>query len=80
MSEDTKQLIRIWNSKTDDQMEKDNKSNNGLQNTMLKSKNWAARTPLKHGGERCPGKVDSLCSTCDPGHITFAKYSVISHE
>jgi hypothetical protein len=64
---DIKGVIRIRKSKKDrrnDQMKKDKRTNNDLQNTTHKTKDRVTRTPLKTGGElRCSGRVSSSCFT-----------------
>jgi hypothetical protein len=64
---DIKGVIRIRKSKKDrrnDQMKKDKRTNNDLQNTTHKTKDRVTRTPLKTGGElRCSGRVGSSCFT-----------------
>jgi len=46
-------------------MKKDKTTNNDLQNTTQKTKDWATRTPLKTGGElRCSGRVRSTGTIC----------------
>ena len=66
-SKDIKGVIRIRKSKKDrrnDQMKKDKRTNNDLQNTTHKTKDRVTRTPLKTGGElRCSGRVSSSCFT-----------------
>ena len=67
-----KRVIRSHISKKDKQYigpngqkKKDNRTNNDLQSSTQKTKDWATRTPLKTGGERrCFGRVNSSCSTC----------------
>ena len=38
------------------------------------------RTSLKHGDDRCSGRIGRSCSTGGPGHVILAKHSVIIHE
>ena len=68
--EDTKEVIRIRKSKKDrhhnDQMKKDKRTNNNLENTAQKPKYRATRTILKTGSENgFPGRVSSCRSTGD---------------
>jgi hypothetical protein len=57
--EDTKGVIRSHQS---------NKTDNDLQNSTKKTKDWATRTPLKPGDEHmCSGRLSSSCtSTAHP--------------
>jgi len=51
--EDTKGVLRIRKSKDrqhNDQMKKDNRTNNDLTNSTQKTTDQATRTPLKTGG------------------------------
>ena len=53
-------------------MAKRKRTNNDLQNITQKTKDRAARIPLKSRGEiRCSGKVNSFCSTCDTRRNTL---------
>ena len=57
------------------QKKKDKKTNNDLQNTILKTKDRATRTLRKTGGElRCSGMVSSSCFICDTHRVTFNRY------
>jgi hypothetical protein len=50
----------------DNAMAKRKRTNNDLQNTVLKTKYRAIRTPLKTESElRCPERVSSSCSLFD---------------
>jgi hypothetical protein len=55
--EDTKEVIRIRNSKSDkqhnSQKKKDKRTNNDLQSTTQKFRDPASRTPLKSGVNLC---------------------------
>jgi len=60
-------VIKIRKSKKNrqhnGQKKKYKRTNNDLQNTTLKNKDRATRTPLKTGGElRCSGRESSSCS------------------
>ena len=93
MFEDTKGVFRSCKSKipkgyseavnlrTDNTGAKSKRTNNGLQNITLKTKDWALQTPLKTGGElRCSVKTSSSCSTCGTSRITLVTNQLISHE
>jgi hypothetical protein len=81
---DIKGVIRIRKSKKDrrnDQMKKDKRTNNDLQNTTHKTKDRVTRTPLKTGGElRCSGRVGSSCFTSGISRVNLVTNTVISHE
>ena len=65
---------RISADNTMDKRKKDKRTNNDLQNTTQKNKDWATRTPLKTGDElMCSGRVGSACSTCDIRCITVKR-------
>ena len=63
-----KRVIRIRKSKKDRQYngqkkQENKRTNNDLQNTTQKTKDWSTRTPLKTGGElRCLVRVGNLYS------------------
>ena len=47
------------------------RTNNDLNNTTRKKKDWATWTPLKIWGKlRCSGRVSSSCSTGGSHHVT----------
>ena len=93
--EDTKGVTRSRKSKKDRQQnaqEKKNKrTNNDLQNSSNKTKDWATRTALKIGGEgMCTRRVSSFCSTCGTRRVTVVftysnliyiidRYRLVSH-
>jgi hypothetical protein len=69
--DDTKGVIRIRRSKKDrqykGQKKNDKRTNNNLQNTTQKTKDWSTRTPQKTGdGLRCCGWISSSCPASDP--------------
>ena len=54
------------------QLSKEKGQSNDLENTTLKTKDWATRTILKTGDElRCSGMVNSSCFPCDTIEKTF---------
>ena len=60
---------------------KDQRTNNYLQNTTQKTKDWATRISLLTGGEsRCSGRVSSSCSTDCIRRAIIVTNPVISHE
>ena len=93
--EDTKGVTRSRKSKKDRQQnaqEKKNKrTNNHLQNSSNKTKDWATRTALKIGGEgMCTRRVSSFYSTCGTRRVTVVftyanliyiidRYRLVSH-
>ena len=53
------------------QWPKDNRTNNDLQNTTLKTKDRATLIPIKTDGElRCSGRVGRSFVTSDIRHVT----------
>ena len=61
---DIKGFIKSSNSKKDNTMIKRKRTNNELQNTIHKTKDWVTRAPLKNRGElACFWSVNSFCST-----------------
>ena len=70
---------RIW--RYHNTMVKRKRTNNPLQSTTQNTKDWAARTPLKTGGElRCCGRVSISCSSSDTHLVSLVTNPVISHE
>jgi hypothetical protein len=62
----------------DNAVAKRKKTNNNLQITTEKTKDRAARTPLKPGGVlMCSGRISSSCSIYDTCRVTFATNTVI---
>ena len=51
--------------RTDNTMAKRKRTNNDLQNTTHKNKDWTIRTPQKPNGNACSGRTSSSCPTCD---------------
>ena len=57
------------------------RTNNDLENIMLKTKDQATQTPLKTGGElMCSGRVSSSCFTSGTRRVNLVTSLVISHE
>jgi hypothetical protein len=83
--EDTKGVIRSRKSKKDwnimAKRKKDKRTNNNLQNTTQKTKDWATWTPQKNGNELgCCGWISSSCSASGTGHewlLFNAKWAII---
>jgi hypothetical protein len=77
--DDNRGEIRICKSKKDrqhdDQMKKDKRPNNDLQNITEKTKDRATRTLF-----RCYGRLSSSCSTSGTRRDTLARNQMISHE
>ena len=73
---DTTGVIRSHKSMKNKQYNGQRKrTNNDLQNTTQKAKDWVTLTPLKTEGE-CGsfGKVSRSCSTCDIRHVTVRQH------
>ena len=67
---------RQYNGKKNDKM-----TNNDLQNTTQKTKDWATQRLLKTRGELMfLWGVSNFCSTCGTRRVTLFTNSVISHE
>jgi hypothetical protein len=82
---DIKGVIRIRKSKKDRQhngpKKRDKRTNNNLQNTTQKTKDWAAGASIKPRGElRCSGPVNRFCSTSGTRRVTLVTNPVTSHE
>jgi hypothetical protein len=57
------------------------KTNNNIQNTTQKTIDRAQQTPLKTGCElKCPGRVNSSCSTGRTRCVTLVTFPVISKD
>jgi hypothetical protein len=67
--------IRNTYRQHDDQMKKDKRPNNDLQNITEKSKDRATRTLF-----RCYGRLSSSCPTSGTRRDTLARNQMISHE
>ena len=61
--------------------ERKERTNNDLQNTTKKTKDWATQTPLKQRGDlRCSGRINSSCSTSCTRHVALVINPVISYK
>jgi hypothetical protein len=61
--------------------EKWQRTNNNLQNTAQKTKDWATRKPLKNRSElRCSTRVSKSCYASGTRRVTLVTNTVISHE
>ena len=75
------QSVNRRRKQTQWQTVKEQRTSNDLQNTTLKTKDRATRTPLKTGGEiRCSGKVASSCSIGGTCCVTLITNPMKSHE
>jgi hypothetical protein len=70
-------ICKLKNRQHNSQTKKGKWTNNDLQNTTHKTKDWVTRTPLITGGEL---RVFSSFSTSGTGRITQVKIPVISHD
>ena len=61
--------------------EKWQRTNNNIQNTAQKTKDWATRKPLKNRSElRCSTRVSKSCYASGTRRVTLVTNTVISHE
>ena len=79
-----REVIRIRKStdrQHNDQIQKDKRTNNDLQNIQITYKDRVTRTPLWTGGElRCSERASSFCLTSDTRCVSLVTNPVETHE